>query len=201
MLWIEYKNLIHDRNYCRAKRKWENMEIIYNECAKVLGNTHFCIAGGAVVSHLLNLEPSDVDCFFINETFYEKALSEIKCHAEIIRKRVNSVQFKLINGMIVDVVLVKKDSFKEVIECFDLVHCCHYYTPDTGIVSLDNAKLYTRHQTIHLKTVTLPYLTLGRIAMAKARGFYIDSHQERLILDYCYKAPRGSLKETEYLIG
>lgn len=176
------------------------MENLYKKCAEVLGNSNFCIAGGAIVSHLLNLEPSDVDCFFINETFYKQALSEIEFHSKLIKKRSNSSQFELRNGMRIDVVFVLKDSYKEVIECFDLVHCCHYYTPETGIISLENAELYTRHQTIQLKTITLPYLTLGRIAKAKTKGFHIDSHQESLILQYCYKAPWGPSKESEYLI-
>jgi len=176
------------------------VENLYLKCSEILGNSNFCIAGGAIVSHLLSTEPSDTDCFFTNETYYNQAIGHIEYRAKLIKKRAKSRQYELENGMRIDVIFVSKDSYREVIECFDLVHCCHYYTPKEGIVSLENAESYTRLQLIHLKTITLPYLTLGRIAKAKTRGFCIDSNQENLILQYCYKAPWGPSKESEYLM-
>lgn len=174
------------------------MEKFFELCKTHLGSEHFCIAGGSIVSFLNHDEPKDLDCFFINQTYYNLALEHISFRAKEIKRRRNSVQFELSSGAKIDVIFTGKDSFRSIIEDFDLVHCCHYYTPSEGIVSLDKAVEYARNYTLHLKTITLPYFTLGRIAKYRTRGFSMDSNQENQILYYCYKAPWGPGNEVEY---
>ena len=168
-------------------------------CSGIFGTDKFCIAGGAIVSTLNGDEVKDIDCFFILEDEYWKAVENTHYRAKLIKERKNSKVFKLKCGTEIDMVL-KKDAytFNEVIDSFDMVHTQHYFHPDEGLVSRVNAELYAKNKTLHLNCVTHPWLTLGRIARKLADGWIIDSNQERNILDYCYKAPWGPQKESEY---
>lgn len=168
-------------------------------CSEIFETDKFCIAGGAIVNTINGDEVKDIDCFFFQQDEYNKAIENIHYRAKLTKERKRSKVFKLKDGREIDVVLCEyAKNFNEIIDSFDMVHTQHYYNPDEGLVSRVNAELYAKNKILHLNCVTYPWLTLGRIAKKIKEGWLIDSNQERNILDYCYKAPWGPQKESEY---
>lgn len=166
----------------------------------IVNTFDFCLAGGAISSLLRGETPRDFDLFFINKESYELAVTHlINSGAELAKERKSSKLSK-IGDLFIDLVSSNEKSFHDVIDNFDLIHVCHFYTPQSGLVSLDGAVRANAGKEIRLHKVSLPYLTLGRIAKNKKNGFFVGPVVEGEILDYCYKATWGPSSEIEYNI-
>ncbi len=163
-----------------------------------LETSEFIIAGGYIRDLLIGIKPKDIDCFFINQEAYNLAVEAMEYKAKKIKQRKNSTVFKIRDGIEVDLVFSEKESFLQVIDAFDLHNCCAYFDGNK-IVSSNKFLMSCEDKQLIINHVTFPYLTLGRIAKFKSRGWNIIDEQEKLILDYCYKAPWGANKEQEYM--
>lgn len=164
-------------------------------CGKYI-NGPFLLAGGAVRDIIMGEKPRDYDLFFTDKNIYNQACENMEYHAKKIKQRRNSTLYKLKDGAEIDLVF-STYNFENIHLNFDLHHCCvSFFNGDILKSNMFNTAIEDRE--LILNVVTYPYLTLSRISKFKSRGWNIIEEQERLILDYCYKAPWGASKEIEY---
>lgn len=181
---------------------------LWVKCSQVMQTRKFVIAGGAVCSVVLGENPKDIDCFFESPEEFARANMSLRSNPDfkITKERKNSTQFKNEKeSLVIDIINPEPDRegiykrYTEIVDWFDLVHTCVYFSGSEGIVEVHpDAIMHALKKTIKIHKVCLPYHTLGRIAKYRNRGFSVDCTEERLILDYCYKAPWGASAESEY---
>lgn len=181
---------------------------IWVRCSIHIKSKAFAIAGGAVSSVIQGQTPKDVDCFFGSCEEYELAETNLRHNPEfrIVKERKNSILFShATETLMIDIVRPERNqdgsykSYDEIVDNFDLVHICMYFSPEKGIVQVNPDSIkYSMEKIIKIHKVCLPYHTLGRISKYRHRGFFIGPEEERLILDYCYKAHWGASAEAEY---
>ena len=165
---------------------------------KNIKGLEFYIAGGACVSQLLNDEIKDFD-IFTNKLGLNLLISLSRNYI-VVDERCNSMVLKhKEKEELLDIVICEDPI--QTIKDFDLKHCCVYYDGKNIVEAIPDALSLAKNKKLVLNIIKFPYLTLGRIAKYKAKGFSIDRDNELNILDYCYKAPWGPNKEYEYSFG
>ena len=107
------------------------------------------IAGGFFSSIYWNEQPKDIDFFFLDEQNFRLGHSEIKEHNVEYLKNPMIEKVVSVNGTMNQFIYTKYKTRKELIDHFDMLHCC---------VSYDSAedKLYISPAALHaIKTKTI----------------------------------------------
>lgn len=107
------------------------------------------IAGGFFSSIYWNVEPKDIDFFFLDGKSFTLGHSEIKEHNVEYLKNPMIEKVVSVNGTMNQFIYTKYKTRKELIDHFDMLHCC---------VSYDSAedKLYISPAALHaIKTKTI----------------------------------------------
>ena len=177
--------------------------ILRNKCeylTNVLGLKDFSIAGGFIRDLFAGMDcvSNEVDLFFENEDSYAASCEVLEYQAKKIKERKNSKVFLLKDGSMVDLVYCSGKTVAETVFNFDILNCCVFFNIKDGLISQQGWLSDCEDKQIRINAVTFPYLTLGRIAKLKSRGWNISNSEELNILDYCYKAPWGPTIEAKY---
>lgn len=179
----------------------DKIEIIRNKHREICSKfeiVNFSIAGGFIRDTYSGDTPKDVDLFFQDEQSYKDSIEIMEYKAKKIKQRKNSVVFKTIEGEEIDLVYCNGKTVAETVFDFDLLSCCVFFNQIDGLISKEGWLNSCESKVLNLNIVRFPYLTLGRVAKFKKRGWEISNSDEINLLDYCYKASWGPSAELKY---
>lgn len=163
-------------------------------------SSDFCIAGGAIADYIYSKEndieykPDDFDLFFINHDSYTEVTNQLRLSSalfdsiKVLKERKNSTLFQ-VGNIKIDIIYQNKNSYLEIIQDFDLLHCCHYYDYENNRIESLSQDAYDCATERHLalnNTKKNPYITLRRVSKFIKREYSIDQSEELAILDMCY---------------